>query len=219
MTSLWQKNKDRRRRQILTAARRLILAGGLDALTMRDLAAAAEVSVRTLYNLLGTQEHIVAALIDEAMTAMEAAVAATPAEAPLDRLAAIMTASAAVLIRDAGVHRPAYIALWRSPAIDAAARFRGRSVLVLTDGVARAQRAGLIDDAVAASTLGEQVFFTANRVLLDWAEGRQDDAAFQAHLMLALWLPLLGLAAPAAAARMRLDIAAAETALRRRNAA
>ena len=48
----------RSRRRILDAARRLVEADGLDRLSMRDLAAEADVSVRTIYNVVGHfQQH------------------------------------------------------------------------------------------------------------------------------------------------------------------
>ena len=55
----------RRRQQILQAARDLITADGIGALSMRTLADAAQVSVPTIYALVGGRDDVIAALLAE----------------------------------------------------------------------------------------------------------------------------------------------------------
>ena len=59
--SLFEAHKAERRARIIAAARELVTKHGYDGLTMRDLAAAARVSVPTLYNLFGSKDAILAA--------------------------------------------------------------------------------------------------------------------------------------------------------------
>ena len=59
--SLFEEHKAERRARIIKAARELVTKHGYDGLTMRDLAAAARVSVPTLYNLFGSKDAILAA--------------------------------------------------------------------------------------------------------------------------------------------------------------
>jgi AcrR family transcriptional regulator len=59
--SLFEEHKAERRARIIAAARELVTKHGYDGLTMRDLAAAARVSVPTLYNLFGSKDAILAA--------------------------------------------------------------------------------------------------------------------------------------------------------------
>ncbi len=54
-----------RRERILNAAREMLIDGGPDAVSMRDLAVAADVSVPTLYNLFGSKNGILAAAMQE----------------------------------------------------------------------------------------------------------------------------------------------------------
>ena len=54
-----------RRERILNAAREMLIDGGPDAVSMRDLAAAADVSVPTLYNQFGSKNGILAAAMQE----------------------------------------------------------------------------------------------------------------------------------------------------------
>ena len=63
MQDLRTTNKLRRRQQILLAARDLITADGIEALTMRTLADAAQVSVPTIYTLVGGRDDVIAALL------------------------------------------------------------------------------------------------------------------------------------------------------------
>ncbi len=58
-------NKQRRRERILKAAGQILLDEGYDGLTTRGLAAAAGVTVPTLYNLIGGKDDILHALIAE----------------------------------------------------------------------------------------------------------------------------------------------------------
>ena len=59
--SLLEEHKAERRERIISAARTLVTKHGYDGLTMRDLAAAARVSVPTLYNLFGSKDAILVA--------------------------------------------------------------------------------------------------------------------------------------------------------------
>ena len=61
--SLREVGKERRRTRILEAARRCIHAGGAENLSLKTIAKTAEVSVATLYNLFGSKEAILVALL------------------------------------------------------------------------------------------------------------------------------------------------------------
>ena len=58
-----EQGKERRRRRILDAAAQLVEAEGLDGLTMRRLSDAAGVSYATVYNLVGSKEDVLVALL------------------------------------------------------------------------------------------------------------------------------------------------------------
>lgn len=62
--SLLDEHKAERRQRIQAAARKLVVTKGYDGLTMRDLAAAARVSVPTLYNLFGSKDAILVAELE-----------------------------------------------------------------------------------------------------------------------------------------------------------
>lgn len=65
--NLRENNKQQNRQKILDAARELLLSGGLEALSMRELADRAQVSSRTPYNLFGSKTDVLIGLLDEPM--------------------------------------------------------------------------------------------------------------------------------------------------------
>ena len=66
VSTLRDTNMRKRRERILHAARTLIATDGFEALNVRALAAAAGVTVPTLYNLIGRKEAIVVASLPAA---------------------------------------------------------------------------------------------------------------------------------------------------------
>lgn len=65
MPGLRDRKKEALRHQIIQAAARLIAERGLDATTMEDVAAAADVSVATVYNYFGTKTALVVAGVED----------------------------------------------------------------------------------------------------------------------------------------------------------
>lgn len=82
------------RARILTAALDLIAAHGVDGMTMRQLAAACELNIATLYHYVGSKDDLLAAIVaerryDEGLAAADLDV--DPALAPGPRLAQLLT--------------------------------------------------------------------------------------------------------------------------------
>lgn len=65
MPGLRDRKKARRRDEIVSAARDLFARQGIDATTMADIAAAAEVSAPTVFNYFGSKDGILIAMITE----------------------------------------------------------------------------------------------------------------------------------------------------------
>ncbi|RLQ20513.1 TetR family transcriptional regulator [Seongchinamella sediminis] len=64
-------NMEKRRRRIIAAAHTLLAEGGFDSLNLRDLAAAAEVTVPTIYNLVGNKTALFEALVADNFASYE----------------------------------------------------------------------------------------------------------------------------------------------------
>jgi AcrR family transcriptional regulator len=84
---------DARRRRILDAAARLLAVGGPDALTLREAAARAGVTVPTIYNLIGDKAQLIAVLAADAIEGFERALEALPAQRGFSRAEAAVRAT------------------------------------------------------------------------------------------------------------------------------
>src|SRR5437660_6197746 len=78
--------KSERRAHLVEVARGLIAAHGLRSLKVRDVAAAAECSIGTVYNEFVDLDELVLTVNRETMRALEAAMAAVPSEDPIQQL-------------------------------------------------------------------------------------------------------------------------------------
>ncbi len=89
-TATRTRRHQRTRQAILDAARAIVAAGGIDALSMRALADRIDYSPAGLYEYFGSKEEIVAAMCEQGQSYLyEAMAAADPALPPADYLYAI----------------------------------------------------------------------------------------------------------------------------------
>lgn len=80
-------------RALAAAARELTLRRGLDAVTVDDIADAADVSPRTFFNYFSSKEQAIVGVDPTALAELAAALEARPAEeSPLEALAAVLVA-------------------------------------------------------------------------------------------------------------------------------
>jgi AcrR family transcriptional regulator len=84
---------DARRRRILEAASRLLATGGANALTLREVATRAGVTVPTIYNLIGDKALLIAAVAADASEDFERTLDALPAQRGIGRAEAVVRAT------------------------------------------------------------------------------------------------------------------------------
>ncbi len=110
MSSLRERQKSNRRRNILQAARGLFSSNGFDATTIEMIAEKAEVSSVTVYNYYGTKTHLLLALVAESDTLLMERIGAVLADPPDDIVEAF--AAFSEVIRD---HALSFLTkpLWR----------------------------------------------------------------------------------------------------------
>lgn len=106
MTGIREKGKARRRSRIIQAAKRLLAEGGIEALSTRKLAEEAELSVHTLYALVGSKEQILAAVMEDNHNRVLADLLRIEEEHPIGRLFAIVDATYDILAEDAAAQKP-----------------------------------------------------------------------------------------------------------------
>ncbi len=106
-----QRRSRERVQRILLAAEQVVVAGGVDALTTRAVAARARVPIGTLYQYFADRDAIIAALIDRHVSAMDERIAGALAQLPRYSVRSIVESTVAAY-REGYRRRPSYVVLW-----------------------------------------------------------------------------------------------------------
>lgn len=109
--NLRTRNMKKRRARVLNEARNLLASGGSEALNLRDLARLADVTVPTIYNLVGRKEDILLALAAEVVTEIESRIAPAENSEPLSLVAAVVVESIRMFAENENYYRSAFIAV------------------------------------------------------------------------------------------------------------
>ena len=182
MGGLRERNKEKRRNSILDAALDILDDPATSPLTTERIAELAEVSVATVYNLVGTREQLLLALIDRLIANLVETIGAGEIpDDPLHRLRLFIGGSVAALTTRPVAYRRIVLQIAAaanaglhttlSPATAAAAELR------------RAQEMGRIRDELDSEALALQVYLSYNGALLRWAAGALTDSAFHASAL------------------------------------
>ncbi|MBX3314035.1 MAG: TetR/AcrR family transcriptional regulator [Actinobacteria bacterium] len=198
----------RNRRRILGAVTDLIESTGIDDASMRQIADAAEVSVRTLYNLFGDKQGLLRALVHESVDEVDLAVGRVVATDPVERTWEVVEVAFRTVTTSLSraVLRP--VLTDDELLVQLAQRWQVQGLMV--DEIARAQRTGELLDDLGAEELVDQVGPILLHLLRSWAAGAIDDDALVAGALRALDLCLLAVAPPDQRARLlaHLDVLA-----------
>jgi len=190
-----------RRKHILESARTLLAENGQDGLSMRKLAREADLSVTTLYNLVGSRDDILRALIEDSAGHFESTVS-VPEEHVGDSLSRAMKAFECVLrylIDEAAILKPMIVANIATGYVEELGKeehglyLRGAKDAVrecLRDALAEGQ----IRDVVSQRFLERQFYVGLELALDRWAFGLVDEDDFRAKCKWGAYLTLLAFA-------------------------
>jgi AcrR family transcriptional regulator len=183
----------RNRRRVLRAAKILITEHGLEALTMRRLAAEADVSVATLYNLIGGRDDVVRALGLYFVDELQEAYGNADSPDPVDRAREILTALIDTVIAE--LPRPLILALLSDPRLYAELTPDWDDPLsaVLHEMVAK----GILVEDINIDLVSKQVWWNQMTYQRQWAAGRLNEKELHAAIQYLLDVCLLALATPA----------------------
>ena len=104
--SIREKGKARRKQQIIQAAKRLLAAGGIDALSTRKLAEEAELSVHTLYALVGSKNKILEAVMEDNHNRVLGDISEIDAQHPIEQIFAILDSTYRIIAEDSAAQKP-----------------------------------------------------------------------------------------------------------------
>ena len=215
-----------RRQRILESARTLLKESGPDGLSMRKLAKNAGLSVTTLYNLLGSREDILQALIRDSVQRLdEPAPDTRTARDPLRRAARAMEGLLGYMIDNGDLLRPLIVAdfstgHWaRLVQQDEGKRLSSLKAAIHT-AVGDALASGQLRTSVGQPFLETQLYVGWELALDQWAFGILDDEVYRLKSLCGFYVGLLAFAAPEVRLRLekelrRLERKATSTAARR----
>jgi AcrR family transcriptional regulator len=193
--SLWERNKERRRKQILEAAAELLAREGPDGLSMRKLAREAEVSVATLYNVCGTREEIIWAVVIARFGRLYEVLQDVPESRPIERMHAVISATARHFEADARLSRAVMLAaIEQGPGPGTPVLF---VAAVFSEDIGRAIAAGTLRNDLDPEVLSAHVTRAYLHGMLSWSRGFMSSDSFEATVLYSLYESLLGVATDA----------------------
>lgn len=213
---LREKQMEKRRGQILDAARRLIRATGGTDFPMRRLAEEAEVSLVTPYNLFGSKSGVMYALLSDSLERLDHAVDVRPSPKPVDAVLELAGIAADIYASDAAFYRPLIQFLLGVPDPEHRPRSVEQSLERWMRTVEAAVRGGLLPATVDRDLVARQLLITFVGALEFWIQGDLDDDAFRAQSLYGSTLVVLALASPAARPRLLERLKTIEKRLRKR---
>jgi AcrR family transcriptional regulator len=192
--------KVRNRRRVLESARALVTEHGLDALTMRRIALEADVSVTSLYNLIGGRDDVVRAVALYMLEELNDAVVHVEANDPLEQTHNVLSVLIDTITEE--VPRPLLLALLDDAQLIRDLGPRWPSGSTLGDAIRSMVTAGMLNDDLAAKAIAKQVWLSYMGYLRQWAGGVFGDQEFRAVALYSLDLGLLAAAKPATRKRL-----------------
>lgn len=178
MSGLRERNKERRRQGILSAALELLRVNELPTVTIEQIAARADVSPPTVYNLVGTREQLLVALIDRISEGLIEQF--EPPDGDLDDPVGMMRRAVdetvAAFVADSAAYRQIVRSLGNLAVSGSRLSFDPSALHVRA--MRRAQELGILRDDLDPVALGRQSFLAYVAALVSWASGGLADRGF-----------------------------------------
>lgn len=173
--TLRARNMHKRRERLLAEARHLLANGGFEALNLRDLARLADVTVPTIYNLIGRKEDVLLAVADGVLQEIESRTAPGPEAEPLVLASAVVVESTRLFEEDPEFYRGAFLAVeW----LDQGGQHHADVVRIfawvgrlVSEGFEACRAAKLLQGRVPSALMAEQFMRSFRMSCRGWAFG------------------------------------------------
>ncbi|WP_108811636.1 TetR family transcriptional regulator [Sphingorhabdus sp. Alg231-15] len=185
-------NKQKRKERILSAARQTIAKNGFDALKLRDLAISAELTVPTIYNLIGGKSDILELVIGDLMKQIEATQANVDID-DVEKAFEVQIENLATLFgSDEDYYRAAFIAGDRSGLFEHSNQtgIYAKSIALPIAVCRKAKEVGLLLGNISSEQLGEHIYGSYRLARQDWSNGYFDLAQFRKQSLTGVYLCL-----------------------------
>ncbi len=190
---LIERQMKRRRERILEAAREIISERGFEGLTMRQLAVASDVTVPTVYNLVGSKEQVLFAAVEEQTARFVSAIESSRGRSPAAGALAVVEACVRELLRRPRYYRSLLMLMFTS---ESASEVRHEVNGALRSQFARAvadlHAAGALEPWVDREALARRLAALLSIGSLQWASGAISGEALRASALYDISVFLLG---------------------------
>ena len=200
---LRKRNVEKRKRRILEAARRLIAAEGLEGLSMRRLACESNLSVKTLYNLHGSKEQIVRAVIAQGFTSLIAGLERISQEDPLCACHEIVRSAIDAIFEEQALYRPVLLVSLDEMGAAQQTRVGAPTLKYQRDAIAAAMRQGLLHESISPELLASAIDQGLWASLLLWSRRWITEDQARARALAGVDLALLTVATDETRALLR----------------
>jgi len=191
-------SKAKRKQRILFEARAIIAADGFEAFKLRDLAERSDLTVPTIYNLIGGKDDILKLIIGdmvEKLLEVQNRAGSDNVEASFERQIHDL---AELFAEDQDYYRAAFIAGDRSGLFEQQSDVGifARFVQLPVEACKTAQAIGLLLGNISADQLGRQIYGSYRLARQDWVHGYFDLDGFRSQALTGIFLCLAADANP-----------------------
>ncbi len=187
-----------RRASILSHARAVIVEKGFDALKIRDLASRADLTVPTIYNLIGGKQQILSLIIEDLVTQLTAVQTAVEGVQGDEPFIALIDGLVDLFASDEAYYRAAFIAGDRGGLFEQHSKdgIFARSIVLPIRACEQARQAGNLRGQIQSQVLGEQIYGCYRLARQDWTLGYVDLDGFRSRALIGIFLCLAADASP-----------------------
>ena len=192
-----EKNKERKKAQIVNAAKALVVTNGHADFTMPELAAEANVALVTPYTYFKSKAGVLSEVLDpdHALESASAWLSDAGHEDGFEKVMAFAQSRCDRYVQDAVLYRPVLFALLKlDPEASAEPRQIDDWLSLWEEGLSLASRQGLIDQSVNVSMAAHTVRSAFIGILARWARQAISNEMFVEETQMTIALLLAGLA-------------------------
>ncbi len=193
-----QTNKELRKQRILATARQQIANDGFEAFTIKDLAAAAEVTIPTVHNLFGKKQDIFRLLCSEMVERIDEALSNPEVSDPLEAIHVFVEKLLGLYRDDEAFYRAAFLAGERSGLFehDLPTGIYNKSLDIAKNLCLKAREDGFLAGKIPTDRLAEQLFNCQRLARQDWVGGYIDLERYRSQVLIGMCITYAADATP-----------------------
>ncbi|MFT5794060.1 MAG: AcrR family transcriptional regulator [Candidatus Azotimanducaceae bacterium] len=184
-----------RRAKILWHAHDLLAHSEDSDFSLRNLATAAEVTVPTIYNLIGSKSDILFAMQEDFIVRIEVEVSEFTRDEGLEMAEAIVVRAVEMIAADERYFRSAILAqdkVMRAHDVTSGAKEIGnRAAAMQTAAVTRVQQTKMMQGDISADIIGRQIFRNYQLASQEWVHRRISLEQFKHRALLGVYICLM----------------------------